>query len=125
MAAPVFVVISNGSVSALLKSTGSCCPLFPPFPWAHQSLQLKLQYCLKLKHAKMLQRFPTPGNLLPVRDVNDKLGGWIQGTTEVGGMGYCSGIRRGSDCANTAPTGHFSAVGLLSPHVTSTGRALM
>lgn len=29
MAAPVFVVISSGSVSALLKSIGSRCPLSP------------------------------------------------------------------------------------------------
>lgn len=59
----------------------------------------------------MLQRFPSPGSLLPVGDVQNKVGGRIQGTTAVGGMGYCSGISRGNYCANTATTGHFSAAG--------------
>lgn len=107
MAEPVFVVISNGSACALLKSTGSHRPLSrspsgPSEPSAETSILLQIA----------TSEDAAPGILLPVKDVLNKVGGWIQGSTEVGGMGYCSGISGGNYCTSTATTGHFSAVGL-------------
>lgn len=71
----------------------------------------------------MLQRFPSPGSLPPGGDEHNEVGGRIQGTTEVGGTGYCSGISRGNYCANTATTGRFSAAELLWPRDRSVGMA--
>lgn len=68
MAGPVFVVISNGSVCALLKSTGSCCPLSrspsgPSEPSAETSIVLKIATS---KDAAL-------GSLLPVTDELNKV----------------------------------------------------
>lgn len=73
----------------------------------------------------MLQCFPSPGSLLPATDVHNKVGGGIRGSTEVGGMGYCSGTSRGNYCANTATRGHRSAAGLPWPSDRAAGMVLM
>lgn len=73
----------------------------------------------------MLQCFPSPGSLLPATDVHNKVGGGIRGSTEVGGMGYCSGTSRGNYCANTGTRGLRSAAGLPWPSDRAAGMVLM
>lgn len=86
----------------------SLIPLGPSEPSAETTIVLKTEIGQDAAALPLTRQ-------LPVWDVHDKVGGWIQGTTEVGGMDYCSGINMGNYCANTAKTGYFSVLRLLRP----------